>query len=69
MLRDIKKAPDAIRHAVINNGRVSMDQRTESSQALLEVGRPHIHQDTGWIDDRLELLRCHRREFTYGCER
>src|SRR6476659_5369907 len=55
-------------HAGINNGRVSMDKRTESSQALVEVGRPHIHQDTGWIHDRLELLRCHRSESTYGCD-
>ena len=45
----------------IHNRRMSADDRSESSQALIEGGRPHIHQDTGGIHDLLEFLRCHRR--------
>ena len=45
----------------IHNRRMSADDRSESSKALIEGGRPHIHQDTGRIHDLLEFLRCHRR--------
>ena len=44
----------------IHNRRMSADDRSESSQALIEGGRPHIHQDTARIHDPLEFLRCHR---------
>ena len=51
-------APDE--HAGINNGRMTVDHRAESRQALIEGGRPYIHQNRARIHDLLELLRCHR---------
>ena len=44
----------------IHNRRMPANDRSESSQALIEGGRPHIHQDTGRTHDFLEFLRCHR---------